>query len=219
MKEEDGTEESFHEDGSGTPPPKAETSLGLGTPVDGSPPPDDQSESAVAEEEQGCAEEEETLAEQAADDDDAYSDDESDEADDEEEEEEEDEEEEAEEGGGGAGGGHNDENVPNREGLDSAEKTAVFSKALKFSQQLMDGSNKTIVCANKQKLSFYGLFKQAAKGDCTQARPNPTADGQVALAKWEAWEGNIGIDKLQAMTLFVEQLDAVAPGWDEAEEA
>lgn len=110
------------------------------------------------------------------------------------------------------------ENVTDgRMGLSPQELNALFTKALKFSQQLMDGSNKEIVCPNKQKLAFYGLFKQAAKGNCMQPRPN-SEDGQVALAKWEAWNSNKGLARDQAMARFVSQLDAVAPAWDDSDQ-
>jgi len=50
-------------------------------------------------------------------------------------------------------------------------------------------------------LILYGLFKQAEVGDCNTSRP-----GMLDLkgkAKWDAWDGNKGMSKDDAMAKYV----------------
>lgn len=55
---------------------------------------------------------------------------------------------------------------------------------------------------NDEKLSLYGLFKQATLGDNTTAAP--WAVQFEAKAKWDAWTSHKGKSKAQAETEYVE---------------
>lgn len=67
------------------------------------------------------------------------------------------------------------------------------------------------------KLKFYGLFKQATKGDCDVAKP--WAVQVEAAAKWSAWDAERGRSCEEAMAAYVALLTAECPDWSEEEEA
>ena len=57
--------------------------------------------------------------------------------------------------------------------------------------------------SNDQKLSFYGLFKQAKAGDCNTQQP-----GRLQVknrSKWNAWNGNKGMTKAKAMEKYISE--------------
>ena len=62
---------------------------------------------------------------------------------------------------------------------------------------------------NEQQLNIYSLFKQATVGDCNIAKPgmfNPTG-----RAKWNAWDGQKGKSKEDAMSEYVEMVKKYLP--------
>ena len=65
---------------------------------------------------------------------------------------------------------------------------------------------------NKDKLQFYGLFKQATEGPCKGKAPSRTKF--VQRAKYMAWK-DVGPDvsKENAMKAYIELLDSFVPGW------
>lgn len=65
------------------------------------------------------------------------------------------------------------------------------------------------------KLSLYGCFKQALKGDCPPGRPW----GMEAGMKWDAWNARRGDTPSEVMHRYVELLDGAAPGWRHGEAA
>ncbi|CAH1774246.1 unnamed protein product [Owenia fusiformis] len=56
-------------------------------------------------------------------------------------------------------------------------------------------------------LRFYGLFKQASEGDCTQ--PKPAFWEVVKKAKWDAWMKFEGMDEEEAMIKYVDGLKEI----------
>ncbi|KAM8716599.1 hypothetical protein ACLKA7_003474 [Drosophila subpalustris] len=61
--------------------------------------------------------------------------------------------------------------------------------------------------SNTMMLKFYGLFKQASEGVCTQKKPGFW--DVINRAKWEAWNKNRHLTKEQAMQLYVEGLQEI----------
>lgn len=71
------------------------------------------------------------------------------------------------------------------------------SSAMKKSNEFVKAEGSTIsAITNDEKLSLYGLFKQATEGDNKAAAP--WAIQLEAKAKWEAYEKNKGKAKDQA---------------------
>lgn len=70
-----------------------------------------------------------------------------------------------------------------------------------------------IEISNKQKLSFYGLFKQVSTGPCKISGPSRLK--MVERAKWDAWKslGNMG--KEEAMKKYIEELTSSSPKWEQ----
>ena len=61
-------------------------------------------------------------------------------------------------------------------------------------------------------LRFYGLYKQATQGPCTQSRP---AFYQVVpRAKHDAWAALGDMDREEAMTQYVEEIKKVRKNSD-----
>lgn len=56
-------------------------------------------------------------------------------------------------------------------------------------------------------LKFYGLFKQASEGACSQGKPHFW--DVVGRAKWDAWNSNRHLSKEQAMQRYVESLQEI----------
>lgn len=67
--------------------------------------------------------------------------------------------------------------------------------------------------SNDQKLFMYSHFKQATQGDATGSRPGMF--DPVNRAKFDAWKGITGMDRVVAMRKYVEKADTLAPGWRE----
>ena len=88
--------------------------------------------------------------------------------------------------------------------------TANFERALAFLATPPPGESVDASVATK--LKFYGLFKQATKGDCTASKP--WAYQVEAAAKWGAWDSLRGRSKSEAKAAYVALLESVAPGFD-----
>ena len=55
-------------------------------------------------------------------------------------------------------------------------------------------------------LDYYGLFKQATLGDCIEYFPEPPpAYDLVATAKYRAWTGRAGMDRMTAMQNYIDK--------------
>ena len=65
---------------------------------------------------------------------------------------------------------------------------------------------------NKDKLKFYGLYKQALEGDNKTPKPTNIFD-QKARMKWEAWTLEKGKSKDQASLEYVQLLSSKVPNW------
>jgi len=65
---------------------------------------------------------------------------------------------------------------------------------------------------NKDKLKFYGLYKQALEGDNTTRKPTSVFD-QRGRMKWEAWTAETGKSKEQASAEYVQLLSSKVPDW------
>ena len=57
------------------------------------------------------------------------------------------------------------------------------------------------------KLTFYGLYKQATEGPCSE--PKPSFYQVVAGYKWKAWSSFGDMSKEKAMETYVEELKKV----------
>lgn len=68
-----------------------------------------------------------------------------------------------------------------------------------FSQALEDVKN--INCSDKDKLELYGLFKQIYNGDNKTSKPWNW--DLKALYKWNAWNNNKGMAKIEAMRNYI----------------
>ncbi|KAK2509720.1 hypothetical protein MC885_019981 [Smutsia gigantea] len=55
--------------------------------------------------------------------------------------------------------------------------------------------------SDQEKLLVYSVYKQATQGDCNI--PAPPDTDMKAKAKWEAWNGNKGMSKMDAMRIYV----------------
>ncbi|XP_012871757.1 PREDICTED: diazepam-binding inhibitor-like 5 [Dipodomys ordii] len=59
--------------------------------------------------------------------------------------------------------------------------------------------------SEEEKLLIYGFYKQATQGDCNI--PAPAANDVKAMAKWEAWNMNKGMSKMDAMRIYVAKVE------------
>eukprot|EP00041_Stephanoeca_diplocostata_P011244 m.182790 g.182790 ORF g.182790 m.182790 type:complete len:273 (-) comp18471_c1_seq1:390-1208(-) len=83
-----------------------------------------------------------------------------------------------------------------------------FSTAIEFIQSLpKDGE---IKITDGQKLQFYGLFKQATKGNCTTNQPSMFQ--VVARAKWNAWKGYTDMSRMNAKLEYIDLLLKTSKG-------
>jgi len=55
-------------------------------------------------------------------------------------------------------------------------------------------------------LLLYGYYKQATLGDCNIPKPNNVIFDQKPLAKWKAWNNNLGMDKQTAMLNYINKV-------------
>lgn len=77
-----------------------------------------------------------------------------------------------------------------------------FEKAVKQVKSMPSGSNGP---NNNEKLTMYGLYKQATVGDNTTDMPGFL--NITGRAKWGAWNEYKGLSKEDAMTKYCEELD------------
>lgn len=61
-------------------------------------------------------------------------------------------------------------------------------------------------------LSLYGLYKQSTTGDVNTERPSFW--NIVGKAKWDAWESNEGISKLEAETKYIALVKSLIEKYD-----
>ncbi|XP_008693524.2 diazepam-binding inhibitor-like 5 [Ursus maritimus] len=59
--------------------------------------------------------------------------------------------------------------------------------------------------SDREKLLVYSFYKQATQGDCNI--PAPPATDVKAKAKWEAWNENRGMSKMDAMRIYVAKVE------------
>ncbi len=88
---------------------------------------------------------------------------------------------------------------------------AKFQKAVAIIND-KDGKatgGKKVEVGNKEKLMFYGLFKQATDGPCKQ--PAPSKTDLVNYYKWKAWDTCKSMSKEEAMKKYVELAASVLP--------
>lgn len=71
-----------------------------------------------------------------------------------------------------------------------------------FDQALADSKNLSERPDNMTLLKIYALYKQATSGDVEGQRPGFT--DMVGRAKWDAWEGQKGLSKEQAMQQYID---------------
>ncbi|XP_028394742.1 acyl-CoA-binding domain-containing protein 6-like isoform X2 [Dendronephthya gigantea] len=88
--------------------------------------------------------------------------------------------------------------------LDELEN--LFQLATEFVRDLRD-------LKNEEKLTFYGLFKQATEGPCTKRKP-PIWD-MKGCAKWEAWKGLAQMSEEDAMKNYINELTRINGNWEQ----
>lgn len=59
--------------------------------------------------------------------------------------------------------------------------------------------------SDQEKLLVYSFYKQATQGDCNI--PVPPATDVRAKAKWEAWNVNKGMSKMDAMRIYIAKVE------------
>ncbi|MXQ84614.1 hypothetical protein E5288_WYG020699 [Bos mutus] len=59
--------------------------------------------------------------------------------------------------------------------------------------------------SDQEKLLVYSYYKQATQGDCNI--PAPPATDLKAKAKWEAWNENKGMSKMDAMRIYIAKVE------------
>ncbi|XP_047403743.1 diazepam-binding inhibitor-like 5 [Sciurus carolinensis] len=59
--------------------------------------------------------------------------------------------------------------------------------------------------SDQDKLLMYSYYKQATLGDCNIPAP-PDSDAK-AKAKWEAWNKNKGMSKMDAMRIYTDKVE------------
>jgi acyl-CoA-binding protein len=60
---------------------------------------------------------------------------------------------------------------------------------------------------NETLLYIYGLYKQATEGDCNIQKPS--FFDPKGSAKWNAWNENLGMDKITAMRRYVRRINKI----------
>ncbi|KAJ8603296.1 hypothetical protein CTAYLR_006970 [Chrysophaeum taylorii] len=85
----------------------------------------------------------------------------------------------------------------------SVDVEAKFQEKLAFVKTWSTGGKKT---TNEEKLTCYGLFKQATVGDVNTARPGML--NFVERSKWDSWKSREGLSKEGAMTAYIKEIDA-----------
>jgi len=63
-----------------------------------------------------------------------------------------------------------------------------------------------------EKLTMYGLYKQATVGDCNTARPGML--DFVGKAKWDSWNSRRGMSKQNAKTAYCTEFLKMADKYD-----
>ncbi|EFN56877.1 hypothetical protein CHLNCDRAFT_144518 [Chlorella variabilis] len=76
-----------------------------------------------------------------------------------------------------------------------------FDKAAEEAKALPDNTS------NDDKLSLYGLFKQATVGDNTTSRPGIFEP--KGKAKWDAWDKEKGKSKEEAMQAYIDLVQSL----------
>ena len=79
---------------------------------------------------------------------------------------------------------------------------ADFEAKLAFVKGWTTGGKKA---TNEEKLTCYGLFKQATVGDCAGDRPGMFSF--EARAKYDAWKSREGMSKEEAMAAYIAEVD------------
>mmetsp|Transcript_24366 Transcript_24366/g.76141 ORF Transcript_24366/g.76141 Transcript_24366/m.76141 type:complete len:93 (+) Transcript_24366:58-336(+) len=83
------------------------------------------------------------------------------------------------------------------------ELETKFQQKLDFVKNWTGGGKKV---TNDEKLTCYGLFKQATVGDVNTSRPGML--NFVDKAKWDAWKKREGMSKEAAMEEYIKEVDA-----------
>lgn len=59
--------------------------------------------------------------------------------------------------------------------------------------------------SDQEKLLVYSFYKQATQGDCNI--PVPPATDVRTKAKWEAWNENKGMSKMDAVRIYIAKVE------------
>ncbi len=71
----------------------------------------------------------------------------------------------------------------------------------------VQNSDGDVQLSNEQKLQMYALYKQATEGDVSGKKPGMM--DFVGRAKFSAWEELKGFSKEQAMTKYINEVEAL----------
>jgi diazepam-binding inhibitor (GABA receptor modulating acyl-CoA-binding protein) len=64
--------------------------------------------------------------------------------------------------------------------------------------------------SNGDLLILYGLYKQVTEGECNTAQP--WAVQVQARSKWEAWNKNKGMERMNAMRKYIDKVEELMSG-------
>lgn len=102
--------------------------------------------------------------------------------------------------------------TPSEKGLDDAKMDEVFKAcvdAVRAPFEASSGAPAPIRPTVDDKLTLYGLFKQATQGD--NSRPAPWVWQLTEHAKWRAWHERRGMSRAQAKTEYVLAVHKLLP--------
>ncbi len=94
--------------------------------------------------------------------------------------------------------------------LEERFQLAIRYVQLGLAKEQYAGSGRELTVSDQ--LEFYGLFKIATVGDCTE--PAPWSIQIVARQKWEAWNKLNGMSQEDAKLKYIEKLTSLAPEWE-----
>merc|ERR1712228_977661 len=85
------------------------------------------------------------------------------------------------------------------------ENKSPFEQAVEFVKNLP--SDGDVVLSNETKLVFYGLYKRATVGKCSEkGGGQPWAVQIEARSKWDAWNAHDAKSEEEAMKAYVDEL-------------
>eukprot|EP00929_Paragymnodinium_shiwhaense_P004334 TRINITY_DN105212_c0_g1_i1.p1 TRINITY_DN105212_c0_g1~~TRINITY_DN105212_c0_g1_i1.p1 ORF type:complete len:420 (-),score=57.15 TRINITY_DN105212_c0_g1_i1:104-1363(-) len=95
-----------------------------------------------------------------------------------------------------------------KQAIDDEDLEETFHQATNLQNKIIAQALSSL--PNAEKLHFYAIYKQAAKGD---VGPRPQALEGAEITQWEAWAQLRGLPRATAIKEYIDLIDAKAPGW------